>query len=458
MTSLMKDDDMSNVVEMTGHRPLGSDNGTPTARAGEGGGQRQRRKKKLDGRRVTHLLRDFAYQYGSDYAWDTINRIPIKISHLRHTFGNDEVRIWMASERRRVIMADDVVFDPSEQCAPECVNLFGGLTMQPKAGNWEPIRQLLWHLCDEDEEIVAWILDWQAIQLQQPGIKLPTAIIMHGDEGSGKNVYWERIWLPVLMPYASIVGQNELENKYTGWLSKRLFILGDEVLSRQEMRHMKGKLKSMISGKWMQIEEKFEPVRMEANHVNLVFLSNELQPNALDASDRRYLVVWTPPKREPEYYKAVMHCADNGGREAFMHALLERDISAFDPYAPPPVTKAKTDLIDLSRPSAERFWLAWCTDEAGAPRHACSAAQAYRLYRRWCMTEGERYPINKVMFARTVARIAGDALTVRVAKIGPNLSARMWLPAPPPADVEFGAWARDAIDEFETYVKTINES
>ena len=73
--------------------------------------------------------------------------------------------------------------------------------------------------------------------------------------------------------------------------------------------------------------------------------------------------------------------------------------------------------------------------------------------KRWCMYEGERYPMSKPVFARMVARVAKDGLCVRKAKLRMSETVRMWLPAPPPDDVEFGAWARDAIDAFEARLK-----
>ncbi|MGB3068455.1 MAG: primase-helicase family protein [Ottowia sp.] len=429
--------------------------GASAALPGGGGAsapKREKRKKRFDANKLSRLFKDFRYEYGSNLAWDVVNRIPIIISNLRHTFGNDEVKMWMNSDKRQVVMPGDVVFDPACRCGPECVNLFGGLTMVPKAGDCQPIVDLLMHLVDDDETVHEWVLDWIAYQLQNPGAKLPTAIIMHGDEGSGKNLFWEGVML-MWGEYAAIVGQSELESQYNDWLSKRMFIIGDEVLSRQEMRHLKGKLKAMISGAKVQIQAKFMPVRMEANHVNIVFLSNELQPNALDSSDRRYLVVWTPAKREQAYYKAVKDRMQAGGLEAFMAMLLARDLSAFDPYAPPPRTKAKEDLIDLGRPNAERFWLAWSSHELPIPLHACSADQAYRAYKRWCTTEGERYPVTKPVFARMVARVAKDGLCIRKAKVRLMETARMWLPAPPPDDVDFGTWSRDSIDAFEAHLK-----
>lgn len=426
---------------------------TPPPRGGAPlGARREKRKKKVDMGKLQTLFKSFVYQYGSNIAWDTSNRIAILISNLRHTFGNDEVRMWLGSERRRDVMPDQVVFDPTGACGPAAVNLFGGLDMVPMPGNVRPILDLLEHLCGQDEDIYSWVLDWCAYPLQHLGAKLPSAVIMHGDEGSGKNLFWE-CYASLYGEYAKVVGQDQLEDKFNDWISKTCFVIGDEVLSRQEMRHLKGKLKAMISGKTIQINTKMMPVRSERNHVNMVFLSNEIQPNAIDSSDRRYLVVWTPPKLERAFYQQVADCMASGGREAFMHFLLQRDLAHFDPYAPPPETAAKDNLKDLGRPTPERFWLAWKRDELPVPYNSCSAEQAYQIYRKWCSAEGEKWPVTKNWFGRMVSRVAGDALIVRQIRVHLGQVCRVWMVAPPPEGVDVGLWAEQAIAAFDNKIK-----
>jgi len=427
----------------------------PPSGSGEGAAPprppaRQKRKKKVDTGKLATLFRRWALQFASQIVWDTETRQPYALAGLRNQYGNDEVKMWITSDKRRDVRAEQVVFDPSGKCGPECINLFGGFEMVPIKGHYEPIVDLLEHLCDGDIYIRDWILDWIAYPLQNPGAKMPTSVIMHGDEGSGKNLFWE-IVQSFYGEYGSVVGQDQLESKFNDYLSKKLFIIGDEVLSRQEMRHLKGKLKAMISGKTLQIETKMMPVRPEANHVNLVFLSNELQPNALDASDRRHLVVWTPPKRERTYYQTVAACADNGGREAFYAWLLERDLSAFDPFAAPPVTAAKTALIDLGRPNPERFYLVWQAGDLPVPYVSCSASQAYRAYKRWAQLQGEKFTSAANYFSRQVLREAKDTISVRKARygLGTGQTVNLWCVTPPPEGVNMGEFAAGCVDAFE---------
>jgi putative DNA primase/helicase len=426
----------------------------PADAQGEGGKpSRPKRKKKVDTGKLQTLFRYWALQYCSQIAWDVETRAAYAIAGLRNQFGNDEVRMWLGSDKRRNVRPEQVVFDPSGKCGPECINLYGGLDMVPLAGNCLPIVELLYHLVDKDEEVRDWILDWIAYPLQNPGAKMPTSVIMHGDEGSGKNLFWE-IVRDIYGEYGTVVGQDQLEDKFNDWISRKLFIIGDEVLSRQEMRHLKGKLKAMISGTEIKINTKMMPVRSEANHANLVFLSNEIQPNALDASDRRYCVVWTPPKLERAYYQAVVQCRDKGGREAFMQHLLARDLAGFDAYGPPPVTRAKDDLIDISRPNPERWLLAWQAGVLPVSYRTCSADQAYRFYRRWCVAEGEKFPMSKNVFGRMVMREARGRMVVSMAKPRTlNVTTRMWQVEPCPPGGDVGMWAQDQIDSFEASLK-----
>lgn len=434
--------------------------------AGGGGGQaggsaartpskrREKRKPVINTGALVTLHRDFAYQYGTEVAWDCVRKVPIRISHLRHTFGHDAVKMWMASEKRRVVYEDQVVFDPAERCPPSWVNLFHGWGVEPASGATAPFHAVLAHLCGHDEAVVDFVLNWYAWPLQHPGAKMPSAVVMHGAEGTGKNLVNEAI-ATIHGRHGKVVGQRELESQWNDWLSGCTFVIGDEVVSRQEMRHHKGVLKALITGTDVNIATKFMNLRKERNCMNMVFLSNEVEPLKLDPSDRRYLVIWTQAPAEKQLYADFVAWRDAGGIAALFAELLARDLSGWHPHAPPPPTGAKRDLIDLGRLSPERFWRDWQAAEiANLPHHSCSADQAYRAYTRWCRAEGERYPLTKPHFSRLVQREAGGDLQVKACKLGRgNTTARMWLVAPPPDGVTFADWAQDAVEAFEGHLR-----
>ncbi len=421
--------------------------------------------KVIDWGKYNHLLEHFALIYGTDTVWDGSERMIMKIANMGHAHGNDMVRMWKGSERRRTVRQADVVFDPTETCDPvACVNLYGGLAMEPKKGDVAPMLDLITYLTsrasdfEEDcDNIMHWMLCWLAYPLQNPGAKLRTSVVMHGDEGAGKNFLFDTV-VAIYGKYGALVGQDELEDKFNDWRSCKLFVVGDEVSSRAELVHNKNRLKALITSPTVQINPKNMPRREESNHINIVFLSNELQPLALDNSDRRYLVVYTPRAKDFQYYRALGEWRANGGIAAFYDYLLHYNIADFEPYSPAPMTAAKEALIGLNRKSPEQFWWEWQAEELDLPYWSCSVDQTYRAYLKWCLRTGERYPFKREQFTPTVLRFAesqGKYARVKVMKpqtAGTKKAVRMFLITEPPADAQ-GQWATDGIALFEDHLK-----
>lgn len=441
--------------------------GGETARGKKkGAAEKKKPERVVDWGKFNYLVENFALIYGTDTVWDGGARLIMKISNMAHAHGNDMVRMWKASEKRRTVMLQDVVFDPTQTCdTDQCVNLYDGMAMEPVKGDVEPILELTRFLVSraaddyaDCDAIMHWLLCWLAYPLQHPGAKLRTAVIMHGDEGAGKNFLFD-IVVAIYGKYGALVGQDELEDKFNDWRSAKCFIVGDEVSSRAELVHNKNRLKALITSPTVMINPKNLARREEKNHINIVFLSNELQPLALDNSDRRYLVIYTPRAKDFEYYRRLGQWRDNGGIAAFFHFLLDYPLEGFDPYAPAPFTKAKGDLIDINRKSPERFWQEWQGGLLDLPYRSCSLSQAYQAYLKYAQRTGDRFPIQRPVFTRMVLRFS-EAMgkparekVMQVARAGAKKAERMFLVCDPPADISQGEWASECVEQFQEHLQ-----
>lgn len=413
------------------------------------GPKRERRKPRVDGGSLTALYKDYAYLEHSDIVWCRPKAEPVKLAHLRAQYGNDAVRIWLQSPARVMITKDEVVFDPEAKCPKHWINLFRGRGVEPAEGDVGPYLDLVRHVCADDDNVIDYLLNWLAYPIQKPGAKMNSAVIMHGDEGSGKNFVFEPI-VKIHGLHGRVVGQTQLESQWNDWASAVTFLIGDEVVSRTEMRHHKGTLKALVTSANINIQTKFMNTRVERNCMNMVFLSNETQPLVLDNTDRRYCVIWTPRNGEVELYKRYVAWRDAGGIAALHHMLATRDLSAWDWWSPPPMTDAKQDLIELGRLSPERFVRDWQAGAIGGlPWRACSADQAFQAYQAWCSGEGERWPMAKPQFSRLASRQAPE-LRVQVVKMIDGTTQRVWLPCAPVlvAGQTMGDWATSAVAAF----------
>ena len=339
------------------------------------------------------------YGLGGKVLFDQVER---RLVHRDDVMNLLPPRSWdlvKSSPFWRVARDTEIGFDPTEQDKTIRCNLFGGWPTQPVAGNCKALLGLLEYLCGNEpnaEEIYLWILKWLAYPLQNRGAKMQSAIVVQGPQGTGKSRFFEA-YGRIYGPYFSVIGQDALEDKFNSdWAEKKLFVIGDEILARQDMFHTKNRLKGFITSDSIRVNPKNVAAHTEKNQMNIVFLSNERMPLVLENDDRRHCVIWVPPKLPDDYFAAVNEEMENGGILALYHYLLNLPLGDFKPWTKPPMTRAKADLVEMGRSSEERFLAEWQRWELESPAGdilpfcPCLGSQLYRAYEAWCERHGER--------------------------------------------------------------------
>lgn len=307
---------------------------------------------------------------------------------------------------KNVVRLSEVGFDPAGLDGSIQCNLWGGWPTTPKAGSCNQLLDLLDYLCSGEQyhrEVYQWVLKWLAYPIQHPGAKMKTALIFHGPQGTGKNLFFEAV-MAIYGEYGRIVDQSAIEDKFNDWASRKLFLIADEVVARSELYHVKNKLKGFVTGEWIRINPKNVAAHDERNHVNLVFLSNELQPLQLENDDRRYCVIYTPEKLAPDFYQWIRDELNAGGVAALHDYLLTLDLGDFDEHTKPPMTGAKADLIGVGKSSELRFIDQWSAGETDAPCCPCLGSHLYIAYKRWCDQEGEFRPRSRTQFLSNLGK------------------------------------------------------
>jgi putative DNA primase/helicase len=370
--------------------------------AADKSGKVEKRKRKAPAadeiERAQAMRKRYVLIEGTETAWDTERHALTKVSALRLQWG-DAFKLWIEGHwGRRQVWRENVVFDPSCSVDPAThINLFDGFPIAPSPDvpptKWLTLLQFLCGEADQDQApITDWVLKWLAYPLQHPGAKMKTAIVMHGQEGAGKNVLFNAVQ-DLYGRHGGMIGQQQLESQFTGWMSAKCFLIANEVLSRQELRQHIGKLKGLVTEATVMVNEKNLPERAEANVCNLVFLSNELQPLWIDAHDRRYAVIRTPAAREDAFYREVGAELAAGGLAGLYHYLLHLDLGDFSEHTKPPMTEAKAQLANLGRSSPQLFFEAWRDGELDLPYGGAALLEdLFKAYRIFCARIGERNP------------------------------------------------------------------
>lgn len=336
---------------------------------------------------LAQAIRRYVYLNPSSTAWDNLTRQMVSLGDLRYAIA-DCFDQWLKHPERRDLPKENLVFDPTQQVDPKThINMFRGLPITPTRNDdiCRNIRHMLWCLCNKENQIFEWICKWLAYPLQHVGAKMQSSVLMHSDvHGSGKSYFFDGVMRVIYGDYCRTFGQAELESQYNDWISQTLFGVFEEVLSRSQRYSHTGTLKQMITGTKVRVNQKYMQGWEESNHMNCVFLSNEVQPLPVEPSDRRFLVIWPESKLLDELKTGVDAELKKGGAAAFYDWLLRVDTSGFNAYSEPPPTEAKQRLIDIGRPAWEVFHDDWINARLDVPYCSCLVRDLFKVYVRWC--------------------------------------------------------------------------
>jgi len=402
---------------------------------------------------VGTLLDKFWLVYGSDTVWDDINRLQMRLSHLRHAILKDKFNVWQESPRRRIVR--DIRFEPGIDLGRVSVNLYNGFSMQPGSAGADGcrlIRNHIWRLCGQREDEFWWLLNWIAYPLQKPGKKMASSVIMYGSEGPGKSIIWELVVKRIYGEYGVTIGQAQLDSQFTGWQSKRLFAVAEEVVSRSERSHHKGALKHLVTGETLRVNEKNLPEHEESNHLNFVFLSNSTVPLELDFGDRRYLVLYCDEVPDAQYFIDLIAEIEGGGVECFYRYLLDLDTSQFNAHTKPPLNEEKRNLISASLPAPLYFLQEWQAENLEFPYGAAQVSDLWLAFQRWSESSNEFKRKRRDFEAEIRRRCKYERTMLDYPSISTHQTTRFWVPPDAiPADADRNEYLRLAGDQCRRF-------
>lgn len=348
--------------------------------------------RRLDDPEAMAATERYVYLDGSQDIWDRQLRTRLPAAAVKLALG-DAFPLWVNSPDRRVIPANNLVFDPRMRLDPaRYINTFEGLPLAPvdDLERCRAIRYLIKFLCNGDEAAMHWLTCWLAYPLQNVGAKMDTAVLLHSTmEGSGKSLLLSDIMRPIYGEYGATVGQAQLESSWSQWQANKLYGVFEEVVSRDNRYNQVGKIKHLVTGKTVRIESKFVNGWEETNYMNAVFLSNEMMPWPISENDRRMFVMWPRETLTEQVQKRVKWELANQGIEAFCHYLLNYNTGDFDERTRPPNTEARQWLVEVSRAAWETFLSQWRNGVLGVPFDVALTSDIHDLFREWCSANGE---------------------------------------------------------------------
>jgi hypothetical protein len=232
-------------------------------------------------------------------------------------------------------------------------NLWRDSSIEPKAGNVDVFLEHMAYLFpDEAERDHA--LDYLALLVSRPAVKINFAMLVRGVQGTGKS------WLGSLT--AKMIGESNVTRptnsvvveKYTDWQLGAQFAIIEELMAMGRL-DVANRLKPAITDDYLSIRPMFGRAYTVPNRLNFMCFTNHDDALPIEQGDRRWLVMFSPAVPASEaYYDKLFRFLDGDGPAHVVHWLGQRDVK-LNPKGVAPMTRGKAEMRGLSMGEAEQY-------------------------------------------------------------------------------------------------------
>lgn len=210
------------------------------------------------------------------------------------------------------------------------------------------------------------VLDYLALLVQQPAEKIHFALLIRGEQGSGKSAIGELMRRIIGDRNVVKPSNDEVTGRFTVWQEGAQLAIIEELMTLGRLE-VANRLKPVVTEPTLRIEEKYGTPYSIPNHLNLLCFTNHRDALRIENGDRRWLVVFSPAKsRDQDYYDRLFErIASVDGPAGVKHWLGQRQID-LNPKGRAPQTAAKEEMRRLSMGEVEE-WLLEAYDTKAPP-------------------------------------------------------------------------------------------
>jgi hypothetical protein len=321
-------------------------------------------------------------------------------------------KVWLESPMRR--QYEGIIFAPGQEF-PGFYNLYRGLAVKPVKGDWSLMRNHIQEvIASGNDEVFAYLLAWMARLVQDPGgERSGTAVVMRGKQGTGKGCFASQFGEIFGSHFLHVTNPTHLVHRFNQHLKDALLVFVDEGIWAGD-KTAEGILKGMVTEKYFMCEPKGKDAFPVKNHVHLIIASNSQWVVPAGLEERRFMVLDVSDKyiQDKDYFKAIFHQMDHGGREAMLYDLLEMDLSGVD-LRTIPRTGALLDQIIHTMSTAKKFWFerlraGTLLDEHREWEAYVITEKLYDSYLKFSENCGERYRLIDRQFGKELRRLCPD--------------------------------------------------
>ena len=260
---------------------------------------------------------------------------------------------WTKHPKRR--QYNNIVFAPGTDNVGNAYNLWRGFGCESRPGDCSLFLDHVQHnICAGNPELFAYVIGWMARCVQEPASQSEVSIVLRGGRGVGKSFFAKEFGKLFGRHFLQVSNGAHLVGNFNAHLRDVIVLFADEAFYAGDKKHT-SVLKTLITEDTIAVEAKGVDVETSPNYVHLIMASNDEHVIPAGSDERRFLVldVADNNKQDTNYFKNIANQLANGGREAFLHQLLQHDISDYDVRTVPQTEALHNQKIESMPPEEE---------------------------------------------------------------------------------------------------------
>jgi acyl carrier protein len=274
---------------------------------------------------------------------------------------------WFAHPNRRTYRT--VVFCPNRNF-DGVMNLWRGFACDAIPGDCQMFLDHLRNvLCKGNDDYYDYLIRWMANAVQNPHLPGQVAVVLKGDQGTGKGTFARIFGHLFGAHYKYVSDPRHVIGTFNYMLNDAVLVFADECFVSGSKQH-ESALKALITENTLRVEQKGVDSVDARNCVHLIMATNKEWAIGAELSDRRFFVLDVDRARrvDIEYFARMQEQMENGGYQALLHMLMTLDLSDFDVRLCPKTEELRNQQ-DYSLDSMQGFVLELLTEGRLMPGH-----------------------------------------------------------------------------------------
>ena len=266
---------------------------------------------------------------------------------------------WWLQQPERRSYKRGIIFEPAGETQEGVYNLWRGFSYVATAGDLHKrfLDHLFENICSSVQHHYDYLIKWCARLIQNPASQSETAIVLRGEEGTGKNTFVGTLGALFGRHYFEAASAQRIMGNFNSHLRDKALVHANEAFFAGDRRH-EASLKNLITEPVIAIEAKGVDITMQPNYVHLIMSSNDEWVVPAGPFSRRFFVLDVGDQRRQDnaYFAAIKSDLQKGGYSHFLRHLLDMDLSDFNVYDTP-ITTALIDQRIHTMPKIAQWWM-----------------------------------------------------------------------------------------------------